>query len=158
MKRLLSVLALALLLVPASTFAQSKKSEVPAYLLSVLLGFGTGHMYAESPKAGTFLWSEVGSIAVMTGGVIYSTVSTASAVNSANSGSLTSVSDATTGAMTGLLITSVGSIAFGVFRIWEIVDIFGTVDQQKKAGILASAQPEISVQPKGVSFTLGYHY
>ena len=158
MKRIFASLLLALLLVPASTFAESQKSTIPAYLLSILLGFGTGHMYAESPKSGIFLWSEIGSLAAVAGGGIYSTVSAASAINSANSGSLSGTTSAASGAMTGLLITSVGSIAYGVFRIWEVVDIFGTVDQQRKAGILASAQPELSVQPKGVSFTLGCHY
>ena len=146
---------MALALIPGIAFAQAK-SAVPAYALSILLGFGSGHSYAGSPKSTTFLIGDLASVGVAAvGGVMI--------VSAAKSGATTTdVSSGTKAlgnALSGALVMGLGGLSFSVFRIWEIIDIFGTVETQKKANVLASLNPSIGIgSDGGVKLALSYKY
>jgi hypothetical protein len=66
MKRLVRILAVVLvvMLVAATvSMAQEiKKDSTPAYLFTILLGFGTGHFYLQDKAAVQFLLLDAGSL------------------------------------------------------------------------------------------------
>jgi len=56
MKKAILSLILAVAMLPVGLFAE--KGATPAYLLSIFIGFGSGHAYAESSKWSNFLLSD----------------------------------------------------------------------------------------------------
>ena len=152
MKRFLIALILGGIIIPSSLFAE--KEATPAYLLTIFIGFGSGHGYAESPKWSSFCLAEVGSLVIYAVG----TGMYANAITSVKYYSSTSISDASSKAATGALVMGMGAIALSVSRVWEIVDIFGTVEKQKKLGILTSFDPSIEIGKNGVAIAAKYSY
>jgi hypothetical protein len=68
----LAVILVLLLVAATSSLAQEPtKDAMPAYLLSIFLGFGTGHFYLQDKAAITFLLLDIGAYGVIiAGGVI----------------------------------------------------------------------------------------
>ena len=120
--------------------AFAEKSETPAYLLSIFIGFGSGHTYAESPKSTTFLIAELGSLAVTDAGAgIY-----LSAIGSAYTGDYSATLSKAT---TSIIITGIGGVIMSAARIWKVVDIFETVETHKaQASSQVSARQSMSTR------------
>ena len=143
MSRAIKVITVLLLLfvIGGNAFAAdaAPKSAVPAYLLSILLGYGSGHYYLGDNGTGFLIGDLAGTAGVVVGGVL--AVSAAATVASA-----TSYSDIEAAAATltiGYVVVAAGSLITSVSRIWEVVDIFGKVDKAKADGRVA----EITVTP-----------
>ena len=82
----------------------------------------------------------------------------ASAITSINYYDANSISSSSSAALTGTLVMGIGGLAYSVSRVWEIIDIFGTVEKQKKNGILVSMSPSIIADEKGIALALKYSY
>ena len=137
MSRLKRVVSLMLLVFFAagslSAQAVQPKSSAPAYILTLLLGFGTGQYYV-GENGNPFLIGELVGYAAVLGGVLIDA--------SANPGGYTFgyAYD-----YTGVYIAAAGVVELLVFRIWEIVDVFGAVDRARAAGRVALV-PVVSIQ------------
>ncbi|HTP58863.1 MAG TPA: hypothetical protein VMM82_08095 [Spirochaetia bacterium] len=126
----IAVAALALTLWGGAVFAQAAsepKPAWPAYLFSIFLGFGTGQYWA-GQNGNLFLVGDASCIGVMGIGAVLGS----------------------SGASAGYLMIGASAIAFSVFRIWELIDVFGAVDRAKKAGQVAQLEPVIKVDPSSV--------
>ncbi len=149
MSRLITVIALILIgfLAAGAVFAQDlqPKAEWPAYLLSVFIGFGTGHYYLGA-NGTPFLIGDVLGLGVEVGGLLYE-LGAAVALD-------------TTQTLDGLTLVIVGAGIFLVSRIWEVVDVFSAADEARKAGRVAAVVPVFSVRrtsfESGVAPALSY--
>jgi hypothetical protein len=141
-KRLSRVLGLVLVLLLAAAAAglaqDSGKDESMAYVFSILLGFGTGHFYVQDEAAVKFLLLDAGSLVMSIAGA-------GVAVASLYAADPYSV-EVPSGVLLGLTLAVVGSLAYSGFRIWEVVDIFGTVNELRAAGKI-SLQPFVQPAP-----------
>lgn len=145
-KKIISCLVLVFFMLTAVSYGEEAKSAVPAYLLSIFLGYGTGHFYLGDDSASFFLITELCSTGVMLAGVILMFA----LVNPFDP--YASLSAATA----GYVVVGVGALAMGVFHIWEIIDVFGAVDEAKKRGAVASQSLSVKISPTG--FGLNYSF
>ncbi len=159
--RVLVVLVLLLAVVSMSAFAQ-QKSATPAYLLGILLGFGTGHFYLQDSMAVPFLVMEGSATAGIIVGYIIYAAAASSWITSGLTGLYTgtTVSGPPAGLYIGGGLAIIGGLALTGFKIWEIIDLFGVVKEQREQGKIAFA-PAVTVTPggqlaTGVSFRLSY--
>jgi hypothetical protein len=142
MGKFLRVIVLVLVLVgvvASTTVAQEiPRYAAPAYVFSILLGFGLGHSYLEDDAAPRFLLLEAGSsVVALTGALVAITTLPAS---------FTSGLDTRFNIGIGMYIA--GSLAYGAFRVWEIVDLFGVVRRMRALGKL-SMRPALDIAPDG---------
>ena len=137
-RKLLAVVLLLLVLVATTSMAQEEKRDpFPAYLFSFLLGFGTGHFYLHDSGAVKFLVLDAAALAATIGGTVYTLVSVQSVM---------STGEIPTGYYVGLGIVIAGGLVYTAARIWELVDIFAVVNEQRAAGELAM-RPVIELGP-----------
>jgi len=139
-KVLLVVLVFTLLAASVS-MAQETKNATPAYLFSILLGFGTGHFYLHDDAAKKFLLLDAGSLAAVIGGEVVVLVSVGSWVSGGGT-------DMPTGVLVGYGVMVVGALAYTGFRVWEVVDIFKTVGEMRTAGKI-TMRPDLQFTPEG---------
>jgi hypothetical protein len=126
------VAVVVVLLVAAATAAgaqEEKKDPMPAYLFSILLGFGTGHFYLHDGGALRFLLLEGGALVVTGIGIGLALA----AVFTMNPSSPEYSSSHAAGTSIGVF----GFLAFTGFRYWEIVDLILTVKRMRSAGKVA---------------------
>ena len=141
-RKLLAVLLLLLVLVATSAMAQEEKRDpFPAYLFSFLVGFGTGHFYLHDHSAVKFLILDAVTEGVVIGATVYTFVSVRSVM---------STGVIPTGYYVGLGVVLAAGLAFSAVRIWELIDIFSVVNEQRAAGKLAM-RPVIEFGP-GASY------
>ncbi len=143
--KILIVAIVLLALISTSLSAQEvKKSAMPAYLLSIFVGFGTGHFYIGSDKAIIFLLLDAAAIAVEIGGGVYM---------------MTAALDADVSrTLTGSYIMYGGLAAVLIVKVVEIINIMGEVDKKRAEGVVAKIEPRIAVQPESVAVSLSYKY
>lgn len=153
MARKIIIVLLLVLVFSASVYsAETKKSEIGAYALSGLVGFGTGHFYIGSDHAMKFLILEGGSAVVYVVGAVI----TASAAASVTG--YTNYEAAASQAVIGGGISLIGGLALLGFHIWDFIDIFGEVDKKKAEGVVAW-QPSVEFGPAGqTTVALAYNY
>jgi hypothetical protein len=123
-------------------FAQATpeaKPAWPAYLFSIFLGFGTGQ-YWVGENGNLFLIGDASCVGVVALGAVMASLSAGTSPPSAQ-------------VTVGYVMVGVGAIALSVFRIWELIDIFGVVDTARKSGKVAEIDPVIIASP--ASFGLG---
>jgi hypothetical protein len=142
------VVLLLLLLAVASSgaFAQAR-DPLPAYLLSIFLGFGTGHFYMHDHSAVKFLLLDAGAVVVIIAGSIIEVVSAASVITTG---------EISAGVWIGYGMVIVGSVALLGFRVWQVIDIF-QVAKGKKVSLL----PTMNLTPEdkpSYGLTLRYSY
>lgn len=153
--KIMIIVMVLLAIMSTSVFAQSaKKDAMPAYLLSIFLGFGTGHFYLGSSNAFTFLLLDGGFLAVEIIGSSLMLASAQSAVNDI----YTNGTASTSGITLGYAMVLAGALGYLGVRIWEIVDIFGQVDKMRAKGKIAQLLPKIEVDPDNVKVMLAYKY
>jgi hypothetical protein len=141
--KILAVVLVLLLVAATSSLAQEvKKDAVPAYLLTIFLGFGTGHFYLQDKAATTFLLLEIGAYGVMIGGAVLALTS----VYSLDPYSDPYITGFPTEFMVGLVMTLVGSVAYLGIHIWELVDLIKTVNEMRAAGKV-TMRPSIKLTP-----------
>jgi len=145
-KKIIGCLVLVFFILTAVSYGEEAKSAVPAYLLSIFLGFGTGHFYLGDDSASFFLISELCS----TGVVVVGIALMFALVNPFDP--FASLSAATA----AYVVAGVGALALSVFHIWEIIDVFGAVDEAKKRGAVASQSLGVKISPTG--FGLNYSF
>lgn len=147
MNRFFKILAIVLIVLFCAgvLFAQSgpaSKPGWPAYAFSILLGFGTGQFYLGENGVG-FLVGDLALYAGIAGYYVnlltlpygdYSALQTRIFVGSA--------------------ILGIGSVITLVSRVWEIIDVIGSVDRLTKEGKVASLTPTLEIRPTGVCFGL----
>jgi len=139
------IIILVLMLVASALSAQTvQKSSVGAYLLTIFIGFGTGHFYVGADNAVTFLLLDIGTVA-------FSALGAGIMVRGASSLDLADM-------QTGMLMTYGGLGIGAVVRIIEIVSIIKTVDKKRATGEVARLEPNITPTANGVSFYLSYKY
>ena len=156
LKKGLIVLLLVLVLSVSSYSAEAKKSAVGGYLLSGLVGFGTGHFYIGSDHAMKFLLLEGGSLAVYIVGAAITASALTQAVDYTDP--LAGASKVTGQAALGSTISLIGGVALLAFHIWDFVDIFGEIDKKKAEGVVAW-QPSVNFGPDGqTTVALSYNY
>jgi hypothetical protein len=148
------VVLLLLLLAVASSgaFAQAK-DPLPAYLLSIFLGFGTGHFYMHDHAAVKFLILDASALVVIITGAIIEGVSAASWLASSDwvSGKFPA------GVYIGYGLVVVGSLAITGFRVWQVIDIFRVAKGKGKVSML----PTLDLTPQNepsYGLTLSYSY
>jgi hypothetical protein len=122
---------------------------IQVYLLTFLLGFGSGHFYLGDGGAVTFLVTDLVSIGIMVGGAVYMM----SSALSVTSGSTEGLS----GALTGYLIVGGGALIYSIARVWEIVDVFFAADKAKTAGTVTLV-PGIMPRNDGIGLSLSILY
>ena len=135
--RIIVLLVVLLAVVCTDAFAQ-QKDPVPAYLLSILLGFGTGHLYLDDGMARQFLILDAATLAATAVGGLVVVASLFVAIDS----------ESYAGVYAGYGLAAAGAIAFAGSRIWEIVSTINTVDavaENNKTAI----KPSISATPGG---------
>jgi hypothetical protein len=142
MSRSTKLIAIALLLfiVAGTVFAQNTepKSEVPAYLLTFFLGFGTGHFYAGENGKPFLIGEATGwGCAVVGSGMV---LATAGALFSGSAG------DAVALMYGGYSVASLGLLIAAGVHLWEIVDIFSAVPRARKAGGVAALGPVFEIE------------
>jgi hypothetical protein len=147
------VVVLLLLLAVASTgaFAQAK-DPLPAYLLSIFLGFGTGHFYMHDSAAVKFLILDASAVVVLIAGSIIEVASAASWLASPSwvAGQFPA------GVYIGYGMVIVGALAITGFRVWQVIDIFRVAG--KSTGKV-SMLPALSLAPEGdVAYGLTLRY
>jgi hypothetical protein len=154
MKRLVRILAVVLvvMLVAATvSMAQEiKKDSTPAYLFTILLGFGTGHFYLQDKAAVQFLLLDAGSLAVTAAGyvVVMSSLYSADPY-------LTEEWPAEWSIGLGLMLA--GSLVYSAVRIWEIVDVIKTVNEMRAAGKVAM-RPVLEIGPGSTQVGVSLSY
>ena len=132
-------------LVTSSLTAQEvKKSSVPAYLLSIFIGFGTGHFYAGSSAATTFLLLDIGTTALTVAGAVYMINATANLDIS--------------GIATGTLMMYAGVGISAVIGIIEIISVITEVDKKRSEGLIARFEPKIESTADGMAVSVSYKY
>lgn len=145
-KKLIACTVLIFFMLATATYAEEAKSPVPAYLLSFLLGFGTGHFYLGDDSASLFLIGELCG----TGLIIASLFIALSGFDLFGSDPHSFESTI------AQVVAGIGILTLTIFRIWEIIDIFGAVDDAKKRGTAASNNVSIKLSP--TSFSLNYSF
>ena len=133
----------------AATAEQATKDGTPAYLFSIFLGFGTGHYYLHDPAATRFLLLDAGTLAATIVGsvVFYSSILTADPY----------AAELPAGSLVGLGLVLVGSIGYGIVRVWEVVDIFKTVNEMRAAGTV-TMRPMIELGPGRTQVGVAFSY
>jgi TM2 domain-containing membrane protein YozV len=128
---------------------QPKKDAAPAYLFSWLLGFGSGHFYLNDPGAVRFLVLDILSYGATIGGyvVMYSALYDPYADFDA----------AMSRIYIGGGIAIGGAILLAAARIWEIIDIFRAVNEQRAAGQVVM-RPAVEIRRDDVSVALSFSY
>jgi len=111
--------------------ALETKPAWPAYLFSIFLGFGTGQ-YWVGGNGNPFLIGEVSCVGVAAIGAALALGSPAPTSSGLSGGSL------------GYLMIGAGTIALSVFRIWELINVFGAVDDARRAGKVAAFEPMVN--------------
>ncbi len=131
--RLVLVIFLALFAagVVSAQGAPGPKPAWPAYLFSIFLGFGTGQ-YWVGGNGNPFLIGDLSCVGIAAIGAGLAL------------GSPAPSSSGLSGASAGYLMIGVGAIAFSVFRIWELIDVFGAVDDARSAGKVAALEPVVT--------------
>jgi hypothetical protein len=145
----LLVVVLLLLAVGASTIGaqEPERNPVPAYLLSWLVGFGTGHFYMRDDAAVRFLLLDAISYAATLGGTIY--------LYSVVLDPYATYDD--TGIYIGAGVAIIGALVYTGVRIWEIVDIFQVADEQRMRRRTAVA-PTLAIGADTVGVGLSFSY
>jgi hypothetical protein len=147
--KLLSVVLLLLVLATTSATAQQEKRDpFPAYLFSFLVGFGTGHFYLKDSAAVKFLILDAAALAATIGGTVYTLMSVQSVMSSG---------EIPTGYYVGLGIVIAGGLVYTAARIWELVDIFAVVKEQRAAGKLAM-RPVVELGPGAAHIGVALSY
>jgi len=59
-------------------------------------------------------------------------------------GSPAPTSSGLSGGSLGYLMIGAGTIALSVFRIWELINVFGAVDDARRAGKVAAFEPMVN--------------
>jgi len=155
----IAILVLAIFMATGTVFAadNAPRAAWPAYAFSILLGFGSGQYYMGTDG----LWFTVGDVAglgLILGGGIYALTAAGSALGAAANGSYTTAATtAEGGVLVAYGIIVVGSIVWGVSRIWEIVDTVLTAPKLMSQGKLAVA-PVIEAGPEGTTVALSFKY
>ena len=128
--RLVLVISLALFAagVVFAQEARETKPVWPAYLFSIFLGFGTGQ-YWVGGNGNPFLIGEVSCVGIAVIGAALAF------------GSPAPTSSGLSGGSVGYLMIGAGAIALSIFRIWELVNVFGAVDDARRAGKVAAFEP-----------------
>ena len=121
---------------PAVETRAQPRAAWPAYLLSIFIGFGTGHLYCGDGAGVLFLVGDVAGLALLL------------------SGTQQSVSTPYGGQSSG------DTLLFGlsiwlVSRIWEISDIGRAADRMRWAGRFADIVPVIDVDIQRTSLEVG---
>jgi hypothetical protein len=133
----LVIMMLIMVLAAGVVFAQSApapKPAWPAYLFSIFLGFGTGQFWVGG-NGNLFLIGDLSCVGVMAAGAV--------TVLSSSPSSTSGLS----GVSVGYLMIGVSAVALSVFRIWELIDVFGAVEAARKEGKVAEMEPVLSVSP-----------
>ncbi len=149
MSRLFKVVTLVLLVFFAagSLFAQEQpKNAWPAFFLSIFFGFGLGQYYL-GQNGTPFLLGDFIGAGVLTGGMY---LAARSLLPRAFGDSVDSSEF-----QAGYTLLIAGSVVILVSRIWQIIDVFGTVDRARKPGKVAGVVPVIDVDIQRTSFELG---
>ena len=143
MRAILILAAVACLVAAPCSAQQAQKSAVGAYVLSIFVGFGSGHFYVGSPRAPVFLGVELGAVgAVVVGGVHIGT-------------SMLSLNVGT--AVLGYSLIVAGSAVLPVARIVEIISTIGEVDRKRQEGTVAIV-PTITAGPRGALVGVSLRY
>lgn len=149
--RLLLALLVLFLLASTSAFAQHRE-PLPAYFLSIILGFGTGHFYLQDESALLFLLLDGGTLTVSFAGYLLASVSFGVFLFSPSAESPPAAY------YYGLTFLVGGALAYVGIRIWEIVDIFGVAKEQRETGAI-SLFPLMTVSSQGgAAFGVGLKY
>ena len=132
------LVSLGVMLAVGALFAQSDpevKPAWPAYLFSILLGFGTGP-YWVGGNGNLFLVSDLSCVGFVAIGsvIVYG-------CDGLSSRSTLS------GEAAGYLVIGAAAITYSIFRIWELLEVFNAVDKAKKAGLVADFNPIVTVNP-----------
>ncbi len=137
----LPALVLLVFLAAGSVVAQEQpRSSATAFLLSTFVGFGSGRYYCGANGIG-FLVAD--SISVVMVGYGLLSGSSASSFN---------------GALQGAAFIELGAVVFLISRIAQIVDIFGVIDEGKKAGRLTDIIPVIDVDVQRAALEMGISF
>jgi peptidoglycan/LPS O-acetylase OafA/YrhL len=137
---LLLVLASAMTLTAQQPFQEPARDPTPAVLFTILLGFGTGHFYLQDGAGLRFLLLEGGALAVSVVGMGLMMASLYSVDYYAG--------EFPPEYLAGLGLGLFGAVAFSAFRIWEIVDLLATVNEQRAAGKV-TMRPAVELRPGG---------
>ena len=132
--RLVLVISLALF-AAGVVFAQDApetKPAWPAYLFSIFLGLGTGQ-YWVGGNGNLFLIGEVSCVG-------FALIGTALALGSPAPTSSSGLS----GGSLGYLMIGAGAIVLSIFRIWELINVFGAVDDARRTGKVAALEPVVN--------------
>ncbi len=153
MKRSLRVLTVVLVLLAVvasiSTAQSARKDPALAYVLSFFVGFGTGHFYLQDDAATRFLLLDAGSLAATVAGA-------AIAVSSLYSADPYGTA-LPAGYTTGLGVMVAGSLAFSAFRLWEFIDVLGSVNEMRTSGRI-TARPAVEIRPGGTEVGVALSY
>lgn len=136
----LVVMVLAVMLTAGAVSAQSApepKPSWPAYVFSIFVGFGTGQYWAGG-NGNLFLIADLSCVGVMTAGAV-------AAASSTPPGTV------------GYVMIGVSAIAFSAFRIWELLDVFGAVEEARKAGKVAAVDPVLGISPTSLELGVRLH-
>ena len=149
------LIAVLLLLTVAATSLvaqEAQRDPVPAYLLTWLVGFGTGHFYMQDDAAVKFLLLDAVSYLATLGGLGYAYYALYEDIYDDPYSA-----DIPTGVLVGLGVGIVGSIVYMGVRIWEIVDIFQVADQQRSRRGTAVG-PILQIGTEGVTAGVALSY
>ena len=119
------------------------KQEWPAYFLSILIGFGTGHFYLGDENGKYFLIGGLTGTGLLIGGLVYLRFSDTRPEDRFE---------------TMMLLTLGGVSVFLIARVWEIIDIFFAVDRARKKGEIAQFEPYIDVSPTRTGFGISFKF
>ena len=127
-------------------FQEPARDPTPAVLFTILLGFGTGHFYLQDGAGPRFLLLEGGALAVSVVGMGLMMASLYSMDYYAG--------EFPPSYLVGLGLGVFGALAFSGFRIWEIVDLLATVNEQRAAGKV-TMRPVVGLGPSGKAQPVG---
>ena len=151
--RVIVIVFLLLTMATTTLVAQdAEKNPVPAYLLTWLVGFGTGHFYMQDDAAVRFLLLDAVSYLATLGGLGYAYYSLYDDLYSDPY-----AEDLSTGFFIGLGIGIVASLVYTGVRIWEIVDIFRVADRQR-SGRKVAVGPMLQVRTEAVTAGVAFSY
>ncbi|MBN1836749.1 MAG: hypothetical protein JW820_12915 [Spirochaetales bacterium] len=151
--RVLVVVILLLAIATTNVAAQGVgKNPVPAYFLTWLVGFGTGHFYMQDDAAVRFLLLDAVSYLATLGGLGYAYYALYADVYADPYST-----EMPTGALVGLGVGIVGSLVYTAVRIWEIVDIFQVADARQSGG-KAAVRPMLEIGPEGTTAGVAFSY
>lgn len=136
------------------------KNATPAYLLTIFLGFGTGHFYLGAPHAVTFLVLDGAGVAGMALGGVLVAAGESYRANCGGFDLFCGFSQSMGRLAAGLGLIGLSGTYFLVVRILEVVDIFRQADVLRGEEKVASARirPTIVPTADGVSFGLNVSF